>query len=97
VVRELIAQGWKVKLEPSAVVKHTVTAERLQAAYYRRRFFWQGVTHARAGHGLCRAGGLTLEVPGYLISWARTRDRYFLYRAGPETIGHLAAWTGQAR
>jgi glycosyltransferase involved in cell wall biosynthesis len=97
VVSQLLAQGHEVRIEPSAVVRHTVTAERLRSGYYSRRFYWQGVTRARMGTRVRRAGGLALEVPGYLASWLRTRDRYFLYRAGAETVGHFAEWSGYAR
>jgi hypothetical protein len=97
VVRALLNAGHEVRLEPEAVVRHTVTAERLQAGYYTRRFFWQGVTHARMGGRVRRLGGLVLETPRYLVAWLRTRDRYFLYRATAETAGHFAEWTGRAR
>jgi glucosyl-dolichyl phosphate glucuronosyltransferase len=97
VVRELLECRFQVRLEPSAVVRHTVTAERLQSRYYSRRFFWQGVTRARMGTRKRRAGGLALEIPRYLASWVRTRDRYYLYRAGAETVGHLAQWSGRVR
>lgn len=96
VVRALLARGQRVRIEPSAVVRHTVCLERLQASYYRRRFFWQGVTRARMGGRLRRAGGLAIEAPSHLMAWARTGDRYYLYRAGAETVGHLAEWTGRA-
>ena len=96
-IRRLLSRGYQVRLEPSAVVRHTVTTERLQRGYYRRRFYWQGVTRARMGSRVRRAGGLLLEIPGYLAAWLRTRDRYFLYRAGAETVGHLAEWAGRAR
>jgi GT2 family glycosyltransferase len=97
VVTRLLENGQLVRIEPSAVVHHTVTAERLQAAYYRRRFFWQGVTRARMGGRLRRLGGLLLEVPAYAVSLGRTRDRYYLYRIGPETAGHLAEWVRWTR
>ncbi len=97
VVRALLAAGRRVRIEPSAVVRHTVTSERLEAGYYRRRFFWQGVTHARMGGRLRRAGGLLIEVPRDLWAWARTGDRYYVYRAGAGTAGHLAEWVGWTR
>ena len=97
VVSRLLGLGRRVRIEPGAVVRHTVTVERLQGSYYRRRFYWQGVTRARMGGRVKRAGGLVLELPGYVASWVRTRDRYYLYRAGAETAGHLAEWTGRAR
>ncbi len=96
VVSRLLELGYVVRLEPSAVVRHTVTVERLQGSYYRRRFFWQGVTRARMGGRVRRAGGLVLELPAYLARWLRTGDRYYLYRAGAETVGHLAEWSGRA-
>ena len=75
---------------------HTVSDERLRATYYWRRFYWQGITRARMGGRVRRMGGLALEVPGYLASWVRTGDRYYLYRASAETAGHFAEWTGRA-
>lgn len=97
VVRALLAAGHEVRIEPSAVVRHTVTAERLRGSYYVRRFFWQGVTRARMGGRVRRLGGLVIETPRYLVAWLRTRDRYFLYRATAETVGHFAEWTGRTR
>jgi glycosyltransferase involved in cell wall biosynthesis len=97
VVKLLLARGHTIRLEPAAAVRHTVTVERLQRSYYRRRFFWQGVTRARMGSGLRRFGGLVLEVPGYAVSFLRTRDSYYLYRAGAETAGHLAEWARWTR
>lgn len=97
VVRTLLDAGRKVMLEPGAVVEHTVSDERLETAYYWRRFYWQGITRARMGGRVRRMGGLALEVPGYLASWVRTGDRYYLYRASAETAGHFAEWTGRAR
>jgi GT2 family glycosyltransferase len=95
VVRRLLAAGHEVWIDPHAVVDHTVTAERMQGRYYWRRFFWQGVTRARMGGRVRRLGGLALEVPLYVRQWLRTRDRYYLYRASAETIGHFAEWVGR--
>jgi glycosyltransferase involved in cell wall biosynthesis len=97
VVRTMLDAGYTVMLEPGAVVDHTVSTDRLEGRYYWRRFYWQGITRARMGGRVRRFGGLTLEVPGYLAAWGRTRDRYYLYRASAETLGHLAEWTGRAR
>jgi hypothetical protein len=93
----MLDAGYTVMLEPGAVVDHTVSTDRLEGRYYWRRFYWQGITRARMGGRVRRFGGLTLEVPGYLAAWGRTRDRYYLYRASAETLGHLAEWTGRAR
>jgi glycosyltransferase involved in cell wall biosynthesis len=97
VVKLLLERGRTVRLEPAAAVRHTVTVERLQSSYYRRRLFWQGVTRARMGGKVRRFGGLLLEVPGHTLGFLRTRDRYYLYRAGAETAGHLAEWVRWTR
>ena len=94
VVRRLLAAGHEVWIDPDVVVDHTVTAERMRNKYYWRRFFWQGVTRARMGGRVRRLGGLALEVPLHVRAWLRTRDRYYLYRASAETIGHFAEWVG---
>jgi GT2 family glycosyltransferase len=90
------ALGWRVRLQPDAVVDHYVAPERCRPSYYWRRLYWQGVTHARAG-GWRRPLGLCLEAPAHLLRYLGSRDRYFLYRATAETAGHLGEWAGLAR
>ena len=55
--------GHTVMLEPGAVVEHTVSCERLDAGYYWRRFYWQGITRARMGGRIRRLGGSPSRCP----------------------------------
>ena len=84
-LREL---GWRVWLQPDAVVAHRVAPERLRAGYYWRRLWWQGVSRARAGRSLRLAGRLAVAAPLRLFMWVATRDRFYLYRTA-ETAGYL--------
>jgi len=36
--------GWKLYYDPSIVIKHHIHAERLKPVWFRRRYFWQGVS-----------------------------------------------------
>jgi GT2 family glycosyltransferase len=82
------AAGLRVWLEPSAVVSHTVTAERCTSRYYWRRLWWQGVTRARAAPSTRLTLRLLAALPVRLALWALTRDRVHLYRAA-ETTGYV--------
>jgi cellulose synthase/poly-beta-1,6-N-acetylglucosamine synthase-like glycosyltransferase len=82
--------GWKIWLEPSAVVDHAVHAERCRSRYYWRRLWWQGITRARAQESRVGAGlRLLVAAPVRLCLYAATRDRVYLYRIA-ETGGYLA-------
>lgn len=80
--------GWRVRLEPAAVVAHTVAAERCSSRYYWRRLFWQGVTRARAGASPRLTLRLLAALPVRVCLFALTRDRVHLYRTA-ETAGYL--------
>jgi GT2 family glycosyltransferase len=87
-IDRLRAAGRRVRLEPSAVVFHTVTAERCTSRYYWRRLWWQGVTRARAAPTGLLTVRLLAALPVRLVLWALTRDRVHLYRAA-ETTGYV--------
>jgi glucosyl-dolichyl phosphate glucuronosyltransferase len=90
VVETIRADGWRIWLEPSAVVDHTVHAERCRSSYYWRRLWWAGVTRARAADSPARVGlRLLAAAPTRLVLYVLTRDRMYLYRAA-ETAGFLA-------
>jgi cellulose synthase/poly-beta-1,6-N-acetylglucosamine synthase-like glycosyltransferase len=82
--------GWKIWIEPSAVVDHAVHAERCRSEYYWRRLWWQGVTRARAQDGRAAVGlRLLAAAPLRLCLYVGTRDRVYLYRLA-ETGGYFA-------
>ena len=80
--------GWRVWLEPSAVVEHTVAADRCTSRYYWRRLWWQGVTRARASPSPVLTLRLLVALPLRIALWLVTRDRVHLYRAA-ETTGYV--------
>jgi hypothetical protein len=81
--------GWRIWLEPRAVVDHAVHGERCSSAYYWRRLWWAGVSRARAEEGRSATGlRLTVAAPVRLVLYAITRDRVYLYRSA-ETAGFL--------
>jgi GT2 family glycosyltransferase len=80
--------GWKVWLQPDAVVSHSVSPERCLGSYYWRRLWWQGVSRARAGVSLGAGVRLVAAAPLRLVLWVVTRDRVHLYRIA-ETAGFL--------
>lgn len=82
--------GWKIWLEPGAVVDHTVHAERCRSGYYWRRLWWQGITRARATEASTIPGlRLLAALPVRLCLYIITLDRVYLYRTA-ETAGFLA-------
>ncbi|HSI97274.1 MAG TPA: glycosyltransferase family 2 protein [Gaiellaceae bacterium] len=83
------AAGWKIWLEPRAVVEHTVHVERCESLYYWRRLWWAGVTRARSTEAAVALGlKLVAAVPVRLCLFLLTRDRVYLYRTA-ETAGFL--------
>ena len=90
VVEAVRAAGWTIWLEPSAVVRHTVHAERCSSGYYWRRLWWAGVSRARSTQTAARVGlRLLAAAPIRLGLFLLTRDRVHLYRTA-ETAGFLA-------
>jgi glycosyltransferase involved in cell wall biosynthesis len=88
-VESLRDAGWKIWLEPRAIVDHTVGRERCRSQYYWRRLWWAGVTRARAADSRA-LGGLRLvaAAPVRLCLYLLTRDRVHLYRSA-ETAGFI--------
>jgi glucosyl-dolichyl phosphate glucuronosyltransferase len=81
--------GWKIWLEPSAIVDHAVHAERCRSRYYWRRLWWQGITRARTKDARAVVGlRLLAAAPVRLCLYAATRDRIYLYRIA-EAGGYL--------
>lgn len=82
-------RGWKIWLEPAAIVDHAIHAERCESRYYWRRLWWQGITRARSSDAH-RAVGLRVlaAAPLRLCLYAVTRDRVYLYRVA-ETGGYF--------
>jgi GT2 family glycosyltransferase len=81
-------RGYRVLLEPAAVVHHLVAPERCRGSYFWRRLWWQGVSRAR----MEASAGLTLRLlaalPVRAALYAATRDRMHMYRLA-ETAGYL--------
>jgi glucosyl-dolichyl phosphate glucuronosyltransferase len=88
-VARVLRQGWRVWLEPSAVVLHRVSAERCRGSYYRRRLWWNGIGRA-VDPDARLAARLLAAMPVRLALWMLTRDRFYLYRIS-ESAGYLAA------
>jgi GT2 family glycosyltransferase len=86
-VERMIACGWEVWLEPSAVVLHTVHPERCRSSFYWRRLWWAGVSRANAP-SLRVAVRLAAAAPIRMGLWLLTRDRYYLYRTA-ESVGYF--------
>jgi cellulose synthase/poly-beta-1,6-N-acetylglucosamine synthase-like glycosyltransferase len=87
-IDRLRARGWRIWLQPDAVVDHSVAAERCESRYYWRRLWWQGVSRARQERSLRVALRLIAAAPVRLVLWLVTRDRVYLYRVA-ETAGYL--------
>lgn len=86
-IERVIACGWEVWLRPSAVVEHTVSAERCRGGYYWRRSWWNGISRARHRPTLAMALKRAVAVPLYLGLYAVRRDRIHLYRTA-ESAGY---------
>jgi glucosyl-dolichyl phosphate glucuronosyltransferase len=87
-IETLVGRGHLVRLEPAAIVDHTVAESRLQSAYYWRRLWWAGVSRARADRSPRVAARLIAAAPIRLGLFVATRDRIYLYRIA-ETAGYL--------
>jgi glucosyl-dolichyl phosphate glucuronosyltransferase len=86
--------GWKIWLEPRAIVDHAVHAERCASSYYWRRLWWAGIGRARSGSGVAQTlPRLLIAAPARILAWIVTRDRVHLYRTA-ETAGYLFELTG---
>jgi cellulose synthase/poly-beta-1,6-N-acetylglucosamine synthase-like glycosyltransferase len=81
-------RGYRVLLEPAAVVQHRVAPHRCRSSYFWRRLWWQGVTRARAEASPALTARLLAALPIRLGLYALTRDRVHLYRLA-ETSGYL--------
>jgi glucosyl-dolichyl phosphate glucuronosyltransferase len=97
VVEAVRSAGWRIWLEPRAIVDHTVHVERCRSSYYWRRLWWAGVTRARAADSTVKVGlRLVVAAPTRLVLYAVTRDRVYLYRSA-ETAGFLVERTRALR
>ena len=89
VIEAVRRHGWKIWLDPTAVVDHTVHGERCRSRYYWRRLWWAGVTRARSTETALSLGSkLVAAVPVRFFLYLVTRDRMHLYRTA-ETVGFL--------
>ena len=81
-------RGFRVVLEPRAVVDHLVGPERCEGSYFWRRLWWQGVTRARGEASVALTLRLLAALPVRIALYAGTRDRMHMYRLA-ETAGYL--------
>ncbi len=89
-IESLRKAGWRIWLEPAAVVDHTVHSERCQSSYYWRRLWWTGISRARSAEASSLVAlRLIAAVPIRFCLYLATRDRVYLYRAA-ETAGYFA-------
>ena len=89
VIEAVRRHGWKIWLDPAAIVDHTVHGERCRSRYYWRRLWWAGVTRARSTERALALGlKLVAAVPVRFFLYLITRDRVHLYRTA-ETAGFL--------
>ena len=90
VIDSLRANGWKIMLDPTAVVDHAVSAERCRSAYYWRRLWWAGVGRARIPNKRWRTlARLLAAAPIRLVLYCVTWDRMYAYRLA-ETAGFVS-------
>lgn len=88
-IAELRSAGWKIWLEPRAIVDHTVHRERCESHYYWRRLWWAGVSRARSKQAAASVAlRLIIAAPVRFFLYLLTRDRVHLYRTA-ETAGFL--------
>ena len=90
VIDALRRAGWRVWIEPAAVVRHAVDPVRLRAGYYWRRLWWQGIGRARGRRSSDRwlSARILLGAPARLALWPLTRDAVHLFRVA-ETAGYV--------
>ena len=86
--------GYRVVLEPAAIVHHLVAPERCRSSYFWRRLWWQGVTRARAEASARLTLKLLAALPVRVALYAGTRDRMHVYRLA-ETAGYLRELTAR--
>ena len=90
VVESLRRAGWRIWLEPAAVVDHAVHSERCLSGYYWRRLWWTGISRARSADASSLVAlRLIGAVPIRFCLYLATRDRVYLYRTA-ETVGYFA-------
>jgi GT2 family glycosyltransferase len=95
VIARLVAAGFRIRLEPKAVVAHTVSEARLESRYYWRRLWWSGITRARANRSPVTGIKLLAASPVRLLLYFTTWDRIYLYRLA-ETAGYMWERAAQA-
>jgi glycosyltransferase involved in cell wall biosynthesis len=75
----MIMAGWKLFYDPSICVQHYIHADRLTPAWFRRRYFWQGVSDFAVydylkGKGIQPAGGIAVDMPLGRDYWTFIND-----------------------
>ena len=99
----LLQKGWRLFFEPAALIHHTIHADRLAPLWFRKRSFWQGVTHYATRqyyerHGFHLTESLTVDLPLALSDWEFiAKDTPQNLRASLlhfESLGFVLAMTG---
>jgi glycosyltransferase involved in cell wall biosynthesis len=67
--------GWKLYFDPTLIVNHFMHPDRVKPIWFRRRYFWQGVSdHAvrvyLQSKGLESTGGIAVDMPFDRSDWA---------------------------
>ena len=111
-IKQVIRSGFTCWYQPAMAVRHRVAASRLTKRWFRRRYFWQGVSDAamqlieespsldRRIKEVAERTGRLLGQPGRLAALARPTDDAARFEEQCWTwiaIGHLAGLLGVAR
>jgi len=109
-VKAMQADGYLAWWEPAAVVRHHVPAERLTRSWFRRRYYWQGISNAfmeiengQAHHRLRSGMGelfRTVAAPGVVLDLVRSTDdpeTWFQACMQARQFGHAWATLGLVR
>ena len=96
-------KGWKMFFEPAVLIHHTIHADRLTPLWFRRRFFWQGISEYAAHryhtrNGLDMVNELNVNLPLRAEDWAFTANDHADNLRGSlmhfESLGFILAMTG---
>ncbi|MDE2029775.1 MAG: glycosyltransferase family 2 protein [Alphaproteobacteria bacterium] len=96
-------KGWRLYFEPAALIRHTIHADRLTPMWFRKRYFWQGVSdylthHYHSRNGLDMVDAINIELPLAVEDWAfvsaDTPDNLMQSIMHFESLGFVLALTG---
>jgi glycosyltransferase involved in cell wall biosynthesis len=96
-------KGWRLFFEPAMLIYHTIHADRLTPLWFRKRFFWQGISEFAAHryhtrNGLPMTDEVKIDLPLQLQDWDfLTHDSPDNLRGSLmhfESLGFVLAMTG---